>query len=202
MWLWWWCGAGRQGRYNFPLVIFGLRAIVVVAVVDCKSQITRPLLTKPPLLPPALICGGAAAVAVAVAGDLAVVVGRGVNVVVVVGVGVVGVVIGVLPRGPPRGRLGLYVAQRPATREAGTLGFGCGCACGGGGAARGGGKGGRIANFSLPHGSKSAVVLALVLVLPRIRHAGGWNLALPRGQPRGRLGFYVAQRPATREAGT
>ena len=107
MWLWWWCGAGRQGRYNFPLVIFGLRAIVVVAVVDCKSQITRPLLTKPPLLPPALICGGAAAVAVAVAGDLAVVVGRGVNVVVVVGVGVVGVVIGVLPRGPPRGRLGL-----------------------------------------------------------------------------------------------
>jgi hypothetical protein len=107
----------------------------------------------------------------------------------------------VLPRGPPRGRLGLYVAQRPATREAGTLGFGCGCACGGGGAARGG-KGGRIANFSLPHGSKSAVVLALVLVLPRIRHAGGWNLALPRGQPRGRLGFYVAQRPATREAGT
>ena len=102
-----------------------------------------------------------------------------------------------LPRGPPREA----VAQRPAMREAGTLGFGCGCACGGGGAARGG-KGGRIANFSFPHGSKSAVVLALVLVLPRIRHAGGWNLALPRGQPRGRLGFYVAQRPATREAGT
>ena len=49
--MWWWCGAGRQGRYNFPLVIFGLRAIVVVAVVDCKSQITRPLLTKTPLLP-------------------------------------------------------------------------------------------------------------------------------------------------------
>ena len=107
-----------------------------------------------------------------------------------------------LPKGPPRGRLGLYVAQRPATREAGTLGVACGCACGGGGAARGG-KGGRIANsFPLPRGSKSAVVLALVLVLLRIRHAGGWNVALPRGQPRGRLGFYVAQRPATREAGT
>ena len=106
-----------------------------------------------------------------------------------------------LPKGPPRGRLGLYVAQRPATREAGTLGVACGCACGGGGAARGG-KGGRIASFPLPRGSKSAVVLALVLVLPRIRHAEGWNLALPRGQPRGRLGFYVAQRPDTRESGT
>ena len=176
--MWWWCGAGRQGRYNFPLVIFGLRAIVVVAVVDCKSQITRPLLTKPPLLPPALICGGAAAVAVAVAGDLAVVVGRGVNVVVVVGVGVVGVVIGVLPRGPPRGRLGLYVAQRPATREAGTLGFGCGC-----GAARGGKGGTTSPSLTAP----SLWWLCWCWCCPQARHMGGWDSTLPRGPPRGRL---------------
>ena len=98
-----------------------------------------------------------------------------------------------LPKGPPRGRLGLYVAQSPATREAGTLGVACGCACGGRGAARGG-KGGRIANsFPLARGSKSAVVLALVLVWPRGPPRG-------RGQPRGRLGLYVAQKPATREA--
>ena len=74
-------------------------------------------LPSPP--PPALICGGAAALAVAV--DIAVAVAGGVVnvVVVVVGVGVGAVVVTSLlklPKGPPRGRLGLYVAQRPATR--------------------------------------------------------------------------------------
>ena len=43
-----------------------------------------------------------------------------------------------LPRNPPREAL----AQKPAMREAGTLGFGCGWACGGGGAAQGEGEGG------------------------------------------------------------
>ena len=106
-----------------------------------------------------------------------------------------------LPRGPPRGRLGLHVAQKSATREAGALDFGCGCACsgGGGGAARGA-KGGRVANFSLT-APNLLWRWRWCWRSPEVRHAGGWDFALPRSQPRGRLGLYVAQRPATREAG-
>ena len=105
-----------------------------------------------------------------------------------------------LLRGPLRGRLGLYVAQKSATREAGASGFGCDCACGGGGAARGS-KGGRVANFSLT-APNLLWRWRWCWRSPRVRHARGWGFALPRSQPRGRLRLYVAQRPATREAGT
>ena len=105
-----------------------------------------------------------------------------------------------LPRGPPRGRLGLHVAQKSATREAGALDFGCGCACsgGGGGAARGA-KGGRVANFSLT-APNLLWRWRWCWRSPRVRHARGWGFALPRSQPRGKLGLYVAQKHATREA--
>ena len=104
-----------------------------------------------------------------------------------------------LPRGPPRGRLGLHVAQKSATREAGALDFGCGCACSGGGGAARGAEGGRVANFSLT-APNLLWRWRWCWRSPRVRHARGWGFALPRSQPRGKLGLYVAQKHATREA--
>ena len=93
---------------------------------------------------------------------------------------------GAVPRSPPREA----IAQRPAMREAGTLGFGCAWACGGGATREG--KGGRIAKggrLVIYVAQRPATREAGTLRCPEARHAGGWDLTLPRSPPRGRLGL-------------
>ena len=140
-WCWCWCWCCREGA-DGPIwdCFFLIGAICLFLKTICRLprhlwaprhrrrgrrrlQITNhQTITYQAPPPPALICGGAAALAVAV--DIAVAVAGGVVNVVVVVVVVVGVGVGAvvvtsllkLPKGPPRGRLGLYVAQRPTTR--------------------------------------------------------------------------------------